>query len=210
MAAPWMNCFDLEGVFVPEIWIAVAERTGIDELRLTTRDIADYDALMRHRIEVLDAHGLLLRDIQDVIATIAPLPGAREFLDELRTRQQVVILSDTFEQFAGPLMAQLGRPTILCHTLRVQDGRITGWRPRLADQKRASVAAFQQLGYQVSAAGDSYNDTGMLTSAQVGVLFCPPDAVAQQFPQLPVARDYEQLRTAMSGGQQRLDRTMSA
>ena len=202
---PWMTCFDLEGVLVPEIWIAVAERTGIDELRLTTRDIADYDALMAHRIEVLDAHGLMLRDVQDVIATIAPMPGAREFLDELRTRQQVVILSDTFQEFAGPLMAQLGWPTILCHTLRIEDGRIAGWRPRLADQKTASVAAFQALGYHVAAVGDSYNDTGKLTTAQVGGFFRPPQTVAAQFPQLPVARDYDELRAQLADGQARVD-----
>jgi len=206
---PWLTCLDMEGVLVPEIWIAVAERTGIEELRLTTRDVADYAALMRHRIDVLDAHHLGLADIQAVIASIEPLPGARAFLDDLRTRQQVVILSDTFEQFAGPLMAQLGRPTILCHSLVVEDGRIRDWRMRLPDQKRASVAAFQALGYAVSAGGDSYNDGSMLCAAEVGVLFCPPPAVVAAFPQLPVTRTYDEFLGALLDGQDRTDRGAS-
>jgi len=194
---PWLTCLDVEGVLVPEIWIAVAERAGIEELRLTTRDVADYAALMRHRIDVLDAHHLGLADIQAVIASIEPLPGAREFLDDLRARRQVILLSDTFEQFAGPLMAQLGWPTILCHSLIVDHGHIRDWRMRLPEQKRASVVAFQGLGYAVSAAGDSYNDTAMLCAADRGVLFRPPPVVIAEFPDLPVTSTYDELSAAL-------------
>ena len=201
---PWITCFDLEGVLVPEVWINVAEKTGIEELRLTTRDVADYDELMRHRLGLLDAHGLGLADIQAVIATIEPLPGAKAFLDEWRTRQQIVILSDTFEQFAGPLMAQLGRPTILCHSLEVDErGRITGYRLRLPDQKRAATTAFQELGYSVSAVGDSYNDTAMLLAADLGVLFRPPPGVVDEFPTLPVVTGYDELAAILADGQAR-------
>ncbi|QIK73311.1 bifunctional phosphoserine phosphatase/homoserine phosphotransferase ThrH [Propioniciclava coleopterorum] len=191
-----LACLDLEGVLVPEIWIGVAERTGLDELRLTTRDIADYDELMTHRLAVLDAHGITLSQIQDVIAGLTPLPGAAAFLDWLRERFQVVILSDTFYQFAMPLMAQLGHPTLLCHDLEITDDRITGYRLRQSDQKTKAVAAFQSLNLSVVAAGDSYNDTGMLAQAQAGILFNPPANVIEEFPQFPVTRDYDEMRAA--------------
>ena len=181
-----LACLDLEGVLVPEIWIDVAEASGIDELRLTTRDISDYAELMAHRLRVLAAHGLGLADIQAVIATMSPLPGAPEFLDWLRARYQVVILSDTFYQFADPLMAQLGRPTLLCHRLEVSgDGRITGYRLRMPDQKRAAVRAFQQLNFACIAVGDSYNDTSMLGQAEAGILFRAPQRVLAEFPWFP-------------------------
>ena len=187
-------CLDLEGVLVPEIWINVAERTGVDALRLTTRDIADYDELMTHRLRVLDEHGITLSQIQEVIGGLGPLPGAVEFLDWLRERFQVVILSDTFYQFGMPLMAQLGHPTLLCHNLEVADDRIVAYHLRQADQKTKAVAAFQSLNLQVVATGDSYNDTGMLGQAEAGILFSPPDNVVAEFPQYPVARDYDELR----------------
>ncbi|MEO1059800.1 MAG: bifunctional phosphoserine phosphatase/homoserine phosphotransferase ThrH [Actinomycetota bacterium] len=189
---------DLEGVLVPEIWIAVAERTGIDELCRTTRDEPDYDVLMRGRLELLDRHGLGLPDVCSVISTLSPLDGARSFLDELRRRTQVVILSDTFEQFAGPLMAQLGWPTILCHRLEVTGDRITGYRLRQPDQKRCAVRAFQGLQYFVVAAGDSYNDTTMLGQADVGFLFRSPPNVRAEFPQYPAHEEYDDLLTAIS------------
>lgn len=199
-----MACLDLEGVLVPEIWIGVAERTGIDELRLTTRDIADYDELMTHRLSVLDAHGIGLSQIQDVIASLSPLPGAPAFLDWLRERFQVVILSDTFYEFGMPLMAQLGHPTLLCHRLDIRDDRIVGYTLRQRDQKTKAVAALQSLNLRVVASGDSYNDTGMLTQADAGILFDPPTSVIEEFPQFPVARDYEQLREAFSQAAQRV------
>lgn len=187
---------DLEGVLVPEIWVAVAERTGIEELRRTTRDEPDYDVLMRGRLAVLDRHGLGLAEIQEVIATLAPLPGAREFLDALRRRTQVMILSDTFEQFAAPLMAQLAWPTLLCHRLVVDpDGRITGYRLRQQDQKRRVVDALVGLNYRVLAAGDSYNDTTMLAAADAGFLFRSPPNVQAEFPQFPAVEDYDDLLT---------------
>lgn len=191
-----LACLDLEGVLVPEIWIGVAEQTGLDELRLTTRDIADYDELMAHRLSVLDAHGVTLSQIQEVVAGMSPLPGATAFLDWLRERFQVVILSDTFYEFAMPLMAQLGHPTLLCHNLEVADDRIVGYRLRQLDQKTKAVAAFRSLNLSVVAAGDSYNDTGMLAQAQAGILFSPPQAVIDEFPQFPVACDYGELRAA--------------
>ena len=189
---------DLEGVLVPEIWIAVAERTGIEELRRTTRDEPDYDVLMRGRLEILDAHGLKLRDIQEVIGTLRPLEGAREFLDELRERTQVVILSDTFEEFAKPLMRQLGWPTLFCHELVVEEsGRVSGYRLRMADGKRKAVEAFQGLSFTVHAAGDSYNDTAMLGAADRGVLFSCPDNVAREFPQFRRTERYDELYDAL-------------
>ena len=191
-------CFDLEGVLVPEIWINVAQRTGIAELRLTTRDVADYDALMNHRLQVLDEHGLTLGDIQDVIATLAPLPGAAEFFAWTRRHYQVVVLSDTFYDFARPLMAQLGDPVLFCHDLIVDAGRrITGYRLRLPNQKYEAVKALQGLAFRVFAVGDSYNDTAMLLGADAGFLFDPPDTVAAEFPQLPVTRTYEELRARL-------------
>lgn len=187
-------CLDLEGVLVPEIWINVAECTGIDALRLTTRDIADYDELMTHRLRVLDDHGVRLSQIQEVIASMGPLPGAAAFLDWLRERFQVVILSDTFYEFGMPLMAHLGHPTLLCHSLEIADDRIVGYRLRQQDQKTKAVAALQSLNLRIVATGDSYNDTGMLGQAEAGILFSPPDNVIAEFPQFPVARDYDELR----------------
>ena len=188
-----MVALDLEGVLVPEIWIAVAERTGIAELRRTTRDEPDYDVLMRYRLELLERHGLTLSAIKEVIGTLAPLPGAIEFLDELRTRTQVVILSDTFEQFAQPLMRQLNWPAILCHRLVVEGDRIVGYVLRMPDPKRAAVEAFRSLNYRVVAAGDSYNDTSMLLAAHAGFLFHSPENVRLQFPQLPALDDFDDL-----------------
>ena len=188
-----MVALDLEGVLVPEIWIAVAERTGIAELRRTTRDEPDYDVLMRYRLELLERHGLTLSAIKEVIGTLAPLPGAIGFLDELRTRTQVVILSDTFEQFAQPLMRQLNWPAILCHRLVVEGDRIVGYVLRMPDPKRAAVEAFRSLNYRVVAAGDSYNDTSMLLAAHAGFLFHSPENVRQQFPRLPALDDFDDL-----------------
>jgi phosphoserine / homoserine phosphotransferase len=185
---------DLEGVLVPEIWIAFAEKTGIEKLRLTTRDIPDYDVLMKGRLKILDEHGLKLRDIQEVIGTLRPLDGAREFLDELRTITQVLILSDTFEEFAKPLMKQLGWPTILCHRLQVDEsGRIVNYKLRTPEQKQKSVAALKLLNYNVIAAGDSFNDTAMLAEAHTGILFRAPENIKKQFPQFPTAERYEEL-----------------
>lgn len=193
-------CLDLEGVLVPEIWINVAERTGIDALRLTTRDVADYDELMAHRLAVLDSHGLKLADIQAVIASMSPLPGALEFLDGLRREAQVVILSDTFYEFAMPLMAQLGYPTLFCHRLQVAaDGQVVGYTLRQPDSKRAAVKAFHGLNYKVVAAGDSFNDTAMLGEADTGILIRPPAAVVEQFPQFAVTRTLPELAEAIRG-----------
>ena len=190
---------DMEGVLTPEIWIAVAERTGIEELRRTTRDEPDYDKLMRYRLDLLDRHGLGLSAITATIGELSPLPGAKEFLDELRARTPVVLLSDTFAEFAGPLMAQLGQPTILCHNLDVVDDRIVGYRLRMDDQKRHAVLAFQSLGYRVLASGDSYNDVSMLLAADQGFLFRSPERVRREFPQLPAFETYEELSAALAG-----------
>lgn len=200
MNIPELACLDLEGVLIPEIWINVAERTGIDALRLTTRDIANYDDLMAHRLRVLDQHGLRMADITAVIDTLDPLPGAREFLDWLRSEVSgVIILSDTFAQFAGPLMRKLGWPTLFCHQLEIApDGRVTGWHLRLPDQKRASVEALQGIGFRIIAAGDSYNDISMLRAADAGILFDPPTVVVEAHPDLPVARGYDELRRAIA------------
>jgi phosphoserine / homoserine phosphotransferase len=184
---------DLEGVLVPEVWIAVAERTGIDALTRTTRDEPDYDVLMRYRLDLLDQHGLTMPLVEEVIAGLEPLPGARDFLDELRRRTQVIILSDTFEQFAAPLMAQLGMPTVFCHRLVVDGDRIADYRLRQPDQKRCSVDAFRRLRYKVIAAGDSYNDTSMLAAADVGFLFHAPANVIAEFPQFPAVDEYDDL-----------------
>ena len=183
----------MEGVLTPEIWIAVAERTGIPELRRTTRDEPDYDKLMRYRIDILDRHGITLSKIQEVIGSLSPLPGAAEFLDELRRRVQVVILSDTFEQFADPFMVQFGRPALFCHRLVVENDRIAGYQLRMADQKRCAVAALQSLNYNVIAAGDSFNDTTMLAQADHGFLFHAPENIVRQFPQFPAVHDYDEL-----------------
>lgn len=191
----------MEGVLTPEIWIAVAEKTGIDELRRTTRDEPDYDKLMRGRLKILDQHGLKLTDIQEVIGSLRPLPGAKEFLDELRALVQVLILSDTFEQFAAPFLRQLGWPTLLCHRLVVENHRIVDYQLRLPEQKQRAVAAFKLLNYHVIAGGDSFNDTAMLNEAHVGFLFRAPPNVKERFPQFKAVEEYrefmELIRAAM-------------
>lgn len=184
---------DMEGVLVPEIWIAVAERTGIDALRRTTRDEPDYDVLMRYRLDVLDEHGLTMPVITDVIGGLEPLPGARQFLDELRSRTQVIVLSDTFEQFAAPLMPHLGMPTLFCHRLVIDGDRIVDYRLRQLDQKRRAVEALHGLNFRVIAAGDSYNDTTMLGEADRGFLFKSPTNVREEFPQFTAVDEFAQL-----------------
>lgn len=188
---------DLEGVLVPEIWIAVAERTGIDELRRTTRDEPDYDLLMKGRLALLDEHGLSMSLITDVIEGLEPLPGARYFLDRLRERTQVIILSDTFEQFAAPLMRQLGMPALLCHSLVVADDRIVDYALRMPDQKCRAVEAFRSMNYRVVAAGDSYNDATMLGAADAGIWFHAPDSIAAEFPAYPSTQTYDDLYAAI-------------
>lgn len=188
-------CLDLEGVLVPEIWIGVANKTGIEALSATTRDVPDYDELMRQRLSILKEHGLRLPDIEQVIAEMSPLPGASEFLEWMRERFQVVILSDTFYEFAQPLMRQLGHPTLLCHRLTIDDAKnVVDYRLRQADPKRKSVQALKSLEYRIIASGDSYNDLSMLEEAHAGILFSPPPSVVRDYPQYPVARDYQQLR----------------
>lgn len=190
-----LACLDLEGVLVPEIWIAFAEKTGIEKLRLTTRDIPDYDQLMRGRLKILDEHKLKLSDIQAVIRTITPLEGAGKFLDWLRSEFQVIILSDTFYEFAGPLMAQLGYPTLFCNFLETDNtGRIVNYRLRQKDGKTKAVQALKSLDFQAIAAGDSYNDTGMLKIADAGIFFNPPSSIVSEFPQFKVTHTYEELR----------------
>ena len=184
---------DMEGVLTPEIWIAVAEKTGIAELRRTTRDEPDYDKLMQGRLAILDQHGLKLSDIQKVIGTLELLPGARAFMDALRSQVQVLILSDTFEQFAAPFMRQLGMPTLLCHTLIVENDKIVNYKLRLPDQKREAVAAFKKLNYRVIAAGDSFNDTSMLKEADAGFLFHAPDNIKAQFPEFKAVDEFDDL-----------------
>ena len=185
-------CLDLEGVLVPEIWIAFAEKTGIEKLRLTTRDIPDYNELMQGRLDILNENNFLLSDIQEVIKDISPLPGAKEFLDWLKSEFQVIILSDTFNQFAGPLMTQLDYPTILCHDLVIDEtGKINNFKLRIPDAKTKAVKAIQGLNLKVIAAGDSYNDTGMLKQADAGILFRAPQNVIEEFPQFPVTLDYD-------------------
>ena len=191
-------CLDLEGVLVPEIWINVAEKTCIEALRRTTRDEPDYDKLMRSRIAILEQHGLRLRDIQAVIRQMGPLDGAREFLAWLRGEHQVIILSDTFYEFAAPLMEQLGHPTLFCHSLVVDDDdRVRDYALRIQDGKRKAVMTLKLLNFGVIAAGDSYNDTSMLGEADAGILFRPPDNVVREFPQFPVTRTYDELRDAI-------------
>tara|TARA_A100001035_G_scaffold116811_1_gene91738 strand:+ start:553 stop:1170 length:618 start_codon:yes stop_codon:yes gene_type:complete len=189
-------CLDLEGVLVPEIWVEFSNSTGIEELKLTTRDIADYDLLMRKRLSVLGERGLTLSAIQEVIAQLDPLPGAKSFLDGIRMDYQLVILSDTFYEFASPLMKKLGWPTLMCHKLNISsDGVIDGYQLRQPDPKRQAVKALKSLNYKVLAAGDSYNDTTMLAEADAGFLFRAPDTVVSEFPQYPVTSDYVELRT---------------
>ena len=190
-------CLDLEGVLVPEIWINVAERTGIEALRRTTRDEPDYDKLMRYRIGILDEKGIKLDDIQSVIGTMRPLDGAPEFLAWLKSRAQVIILSDTFYQFAAPLMRQLEYPCLFCHRLEVESsGRISGYKLRIQDGKRRAVEALRDLNFRTVAAGDSYNDTAMLGAADAGILYRPPQNVIDEFPQFPVTTNYDELRKA--------------
>ncbi len=189
-----LACLDMEGVLVPEIWINVAEHTGVEELRRTTRDEPDYDKLMRYRIGVMAEHGVTLSLIQSVISAMGPLPGAVEFLDALRRDYQVVILSDTFYQFGMPLMEHLGMPTLFCHDLVIDNDMIVGYRLRQPDSKTEAVRALQSINFTCIATGDSYNDTGMLAQADAGILFRPPANVIEEFPQFPVAVDYAQLR----------------
>ena len=201
-----VTCLDLEGVLVPEIWIAFAEKTGIEKLRLTTRDIPDYIELMQGRLKILDEHNLKLRDIEEVIGGISPLPGAKEFLSWLESEYQVIILSDTFNQFAGPLMAQLDYPTLFCHDLIVdKTGRITDYRLRIPDAKTKAVAALKLLNLKVIAAGDSYNDTGMLKEADAGILFRAPDKVIEEFPQFPVTRTYDEFKAEIIRASKKLE-----
>lgn len=188
-------CSDLEGVFVPEIWINVAKKTGIEELKLTTRDISDYDVLMKRRLSILDQHHLKIKDITDVIATMDPMEGAVEFVDWLRTVSQLIVVSDTFLQFAKPLMKKLGLPTLFCHSLTIEpDGRISNYNLRQGRAKRQTVLALKTLYYKVIAFGDSYNDTDMLKEADKGFLFRPPQNVIDEFPQFPVTQTYEELK----------------
>jgi phosphoserine/homoserine phosphotransferase len=196
----WVICADLEGVFVPEIWINVAKKTGIEKLKLTTRDIKDYDELMNYRLRVLDENGLKLRDIQNVIATLKPLEGALAFVRWLREKTAFAIVSDTFIEFAQPLMNQLDNPMLLCHNLETDGtGRITRYKLRQKDPKRKTVEAFQSLAYNVLAFGDSYNDISMLKAADKGILFCPPDNVIADYPEFPVTRTIEELKGLIEG-----------
>jgi phosphoserine / homoserine phosphotransferase len=198
-------CLDLEGVLIPEIWIAFAERTGIPEFRRTTRDEPDYDKLMRFRLDLLRRHGLKLADIQDVIGGMAPMEGAKEFLDGLRMRFQVIILSDTFYEFADPMMRQLGRPTLFCHRLETDAaGFVAAYHLRQPDQKRHAVNALKALNFKVIAAGDSYNDTGMLSAADAGFFIHPPESIVAQFPQFPVNRSYAELKANIDAASARL------
>lgn len=191
----WVVCSDLEGVFVPEVWINVAKITGIEKLKITTRDESDYDKLMKYRLNILDEHNLKIQDIQQVISNIKPLDGALEFTKWLRDISRFVIVSDTFQEFAKPLMKQLDDPFILCHSLEIdKDGRITNYKLRQSDPKRHTVEAFQSMNFKVIAFGDSYNDVSMLKKAEVGILFCPPQKVIDEFPELPVAHNYAELK----------------
>lgn len=193
-------CLDLEGVLVPEIWIAFAEETGIPELKRTTRDEPDYDKLMNYRIGILKEHGLGLKEIQDTIAKIDPIPGAKEFLDELRAMTQVIIISDTFSQFAGPLMKKLGYPTIFCNSLEVADnGEITGFKMRCEKSKYTTVKALQSIGYDTIASGDSHNDLGMIQASKAGFLFKSTDAIKAEHPEIPAYETYDELYAAIKG-----------
>ncbi|MBT4260365.1 MAG: bifunctional phosphoserine phosphatase/homoserine phosphotransferase ThrH [Nitrospina sp.] len=193
-----LACLDLEGVLLPEIWIAFAEKTGIEKLKLTTREIPNYDELMQGRLKILKENNLKLIDIENVIKTLSPLAGAIDFLDWLKSEFQVIILSDTFYQFVGSLMKSLGNPTLFCHELIVDDnGTISDYKLRQKDGKTKAVSALKSLNFKVIAAGDSYNDTGMLQEADAGILFCPPDNVIKEFPQFPVTRNYEEFKKVL-------------
>ena len=191
-------CLDLEGVLLPEIWIKFAEKSGIDELKITTRNIPDYSTLMQKRLQILKVNKLKIDDIRDVIDTLEPLEGAKEFLGWLKTEFQVIILSDTFYEFSGPLMKQLGNPTLFCHQLIIdKNGNITDFKLRQTDQKTKAVKALQGLNFKVVSAGDSYNDIGMLQQADSGILFCPPKNVANEFPQFPIAQNYQDFQVLL-------------
>ena len=193
-----LACLDLEGVLLPEIWVKFAEKTGIEELKLTTREIPDYDELMQARLKILADHNLKIHDIQKVIATLSPLEGAVDFLQWLKSEFQVIILSDTYYEFIGPLMKQLDYPTVFCHSLVIdENGIITDYKLRQTDQKTKAVKALQSLNFQVISAGDSYNDTGMLQQADGGILFCPPENVIKDFPQFPVAKNYAEFKSLL-------------
>jgi len=191
----WVICADLEGVFVPEIWVNVAKKTGIDKLKLTTRDIKDYDELMKYRLQVLDENNLKIKDIQNIIATLTPLDGALDFVRWLREVTRFTIVSDTFIEFAQPLMNQLENPLLLCHSLEIDEtGRVANYKLRQPDPKRKTVEAFQSLKYKVLAFGDSYNDISMLKAADIGILFCPPDNVVADYPEFPVVQSIPELK----------------
>ncbi len=191
----WVVCADLEGVFVPEIWVNVAKKTGIEKLKLTTRDIKDYDELMTYRLRILDENNLKIKDIQNVIASLKPLEGALDFVRWLREVTRFAIVSDTFIEFAQPLMDQLENPLLLCHSLEIDEiGRVINYKLRQPDPKRKTVEAFQSLQYKVLAFGDSYNDISMLKAAEVGILYCPPDNVIADYPEFPVVRDIQELK----------------
>ena len=196
----YITCLDMEGVLVPEIWIAFAEASGIPELKKTTRDEPDYDKLMQYRLDILKEHGLGLKEIQETIAKIDPMPGAKEFLDELRSCCQVIILSDTFEQFATPLMEKLGWPTIFCNTLEVDDnGEITGYKMRCEKSKYTTVKALQSIGYETIASGDSFNDLGMIQASKAGFLFKSTEQIKKDYPQIPAYEEYDELLAAIKG-----------
>jgi len=198
-------CLDLEGVLLPEIWIKFAEKSGIDDLKITTRDIPDYSKLMRTRLQILQNHNLKINDIQDVIKTLKPLEGAKEFLLWLKSEFQVIILSDTFYEFSGPLMKQLDYPTLFCHQLVIDDkGSIVDFHLRQEDQKTKAVKALQGLNFKVISAGDSYNDTGMLKQADSGILFCPPESVVKKFPQYPIANSYKEFKALLLSAREKL------
>lgn len=196
----YITCLDMEGVLVPEIWIAFAEASGIPELKKTTRDEPDYDKLMQYRLDILKEHGLGLKEIQETIAKIDPMPGAKEFLDELRSCCQVIILSDTFEQFATPLMEKLGWPTIFCNTLEVaENGEITGYKMRCEKSKYTTVKALQSIGYETIASGDSFNDLGMIQASKTGFLFKSTEQIKKDYPQIPAYEEYDELLAAIKG-----------
>ena len=198
-------CLDLEGVLLPEIWIEFAEKTGINELKMTTRNIPDYDELMQMRLKILKKNNLKIEDIQNVINTLSPLDGAQDFLSWLKSEFQVIILSDTFYEFSGPLMKQLNYPTLFCHQLVInKEGEIVDFQLRQKDQKTKAVKALQGLNFKVISAGDSYNDTGMLQQADSGILFCPPESVIKEYPQFPVAQDYKEFKTLLLNAREKL------